>query len=135
MTERCKICYRTAAEWETNTLDEHLANAHRDDPMSVKAVYAEAHDRLFDDDGVVDADVGGGDDDEAQTDDEADETADERTAPDLADTTYGKKWYVIGVGAPGTTSWTRYCSAAGRWTNATPTGRTSGRAASPATGC
>ncbi|SFR45686.1 Tubulin/FtsZ family, GTPase domain [Halogeometricum rufum] len=101
MTERCKICYRTAAEWETNTLDEHLANAHRDDPMSVKAVYAEAHDRLFDDDGVVDADVGGGDDDEAQTDEEADETADERTAPDLADTTYGKKWYVIGVGGAG----------------------------------
>ncbi len=85
MTNLCKICMKRATEWDRGTLVEHVREAHGGELPSVEQVYPELVDEL-----------------EADADD--DPEPDRRPvepAPPLDGESYGKKWYVIGVGGAG----------------------------------
>ncbi|WP_135827752.1 FtsZ/tubulin family protein [Halorussus halobius] len=117
---KCRICFETETEWAEDSLDEHLLGSHADDETSVRAVYSDRHERLFE--GGEPADLG---------DDGSDDAPDARAGPgplsdsgasdagrtgaaggvdaddgsstdaDLLDDTYGKKWFMVGVGGAG----------------------------------
>lgn len=97
MSSRCRVCDTPAREWETDDLDEHLESAHGDERWSIKAVYPDRYERLFDGDRSTgdppDGPETGGDD--------GDESPPE-PMPGFDDgETYSRKWFVIGVGGAG----------------------------------
>ncbi|MFC6784437.1 hypothetical protein ACFQFH_00700 [Halobaculum halobium] len=102
MTESCEICYTEPADWETDTIEEHLLHAHGDAQPSVRAIYGDRFAGLFEDgaDAVADADgpdPSGGD-----------APGDPGGADDLGPVSmdddgemYGRKWFLIGIGGAG----------------------------------
>ncbi|NHN57463.1 MULTISPECIES: cell division protein FtsZ [Halorussus] len=102
---KCRICFQTETEWAEDSLDEHLLGAHAGDETSVRAVYSDRYDQLFEDGEPVDV---GGNGEEPVAPDDADEPDDgpgdqfgSSVDDDLLDSAYGKKWYMIGVGGAG----------------------------------
>lgn len=92
---RCKICRKPEEDWEEGDLDDHLRAAHVDEPAAVRTVYSDRYERVFGDGA---ADLGGG----AADGDPAGDGADTPDGLDNEfDDTYGKKWFVIGVGGAG----------------------------------
>lgn len=126
---KCRICFDTETEWAEDSLDEHLRQTHGDDEASIRAVYSDRVDRLFEDGEPVEPDDGGSQGEEGDDGDGGDSpgtgggsgpggsgptgggtitdpgtTGDEGGSSvndDLLDSTYGKKWYMIGVGGAG----------------------------------
>nr|WP_250142428.1 cell division protein FtsZ [Halosolutus amylolyticus] len=81
-------------EWDRRTLVEHVRDAHGDEPESVEQVYPELCEEVF----AADAsDKGSTDDRSRPTPEESTETP----SDDLLDDSYGKKWFLIGVGGAG----------------------------------
>ncbi|WP_135852187.1 FtsZ/tubulin family protein [Halorussus salinus] len=101
---KCRICFQTETEWDEDSLDEHLLGSHAADETSVRAVYSDRYDRLFEEGEPADL----GDEDDSEPDDSG--SVDRIGTPmddgpamddDLLDSAYGKKWYMIGVGGAG----------------------------------
>lgn len=97
---RCKICSLSERQWEENDLDRHLLSAHQDEQPAIQAVYADRYEQLFEN---AEPTAGSGSassdpDEEAKKD--AEEEAAEGINIDLDDS-YGKKWFIIGVGGAG----------------------------------
>ncbi|MHC3438626.1 cell division protein FtsZ [Natrialbaceae archaeon A-gly3] len=90
MTNICKICMKRADEWERETLVEHVRRAHGDEPESVEQVYPELADDVFSEPAS-----------ETETESERREEPVTDTSTPLADDSYGKKWYMIGIGGAG----------------------------------
>lgn len=94
---RCKICSLSQDQWEEGSLDDHILRSHADEAPAIRAVYADRYDRLFDGDEPVD---GGSEADDTTGDDGNDEGPDPGAGP-VGTGTYGKKWFLIGVGGAG----------------------------------
>lgn len=93
MSEKCKLCDAEAADWDGETLDEHLLANHTE--TEIRIMYEERHERLFSDgDPVIDD----GPDEPEPSDDSF---ADESDGVDPFGDTQGRKWFVIGVGGAG----------------------------------
>lgn len=105
MTTICKICMQRSNKWADESLVEHLARSHANEPASVEQVYPELKQKALSgsapspesSDSPVGSsstvDVGGT---AAQP-----STGTEAPSENLMDDTYGKKWYLIGVGGAG----------------------------------
>ncbi|QCS41038.1 cell division protein FtsZ [Natrinema versiforme] len=93
MTNLCKICMAREGEWERATLVEHIRAAHGDEPASVEQVYPELREEVF----------------AAESESESTDpgpgpepgTPPETPSEELLDSSYGKKWFLIGVGGAG----------------------------------
>ena len=122
MPRLCKICMKRAAQWDGDTLDEHIKQAHHDEPESVKEVYPDRYDSLFDDgeiSGSSSADMSPSSDQtpahQPETTPDPSPEPEPEPAPasnemtqdapgdgvDLHDASVGKKWFMIGVGGAG----------------------------------
>ncbi|WP_435552969.1 cell division protein FtsZ [Natrinema sp. CGMCC1.2065] len=93
MTNLCKICMAREGEWTESTLVDHVRAAHGDEPESVEQVYPELREEVF----AEEAD--GEDATTGRTRPEPGST--ETPSEDLLDSSYGKKWFLIGVGGAG----------------------------------
>lgn len=80
-----------ADEWDGETLNGHLRSAHGDEPQSVEQVYPDRYDDVFDDEENEQRQTGGHQRRDTGT----------MVSDDLLDSTYGKKWFMIGVGGVG----------------------------------
>jgi hypothetical protein len=108
---RCKICSLPEDQWGESSLDEHIIGQHGDERAAIKAVYRDRYERLFEDgEPAVNTDTNGtagGDgvdeDEPADVDDTgaADVGAPSGTDPGFDTGSYGKKWFMIGVGGAG----------------------------------
>ena len=101
MTTLCKICMSRDGEWDGDSLVEHVRLEHHDEPTSVEQIYPDLYADLFDENGDrLEDEV-----DEPSTDEDAEpiptEPPTEGPTDELLDTSYGKKWYLIGVGGAG----------------------------------
>lgn len=94
MSNVCKICMERSNEWQERSLIDHLRAAHRDEPASVEQVYPELKEEVFS--AVDDEERDGG-----SVDSESPDPITETPSDALMDDTYGKKWYLIGVGGAG----------------------------------
>lgn len=98
MTQKCRICNRTAAEWQADSIVQHLKRQHGDHERSVRAMYSEHYDDVFGDGSV---------DEDAEEEDEEEDEPESGPGGSLGGTgdefedTYGKKWFIIGVGGAG----------------------------------
>lgn len=91
---RCKICSLPQDQWGEETLDEHIVGSHADEEPAIRAVYSDRYDGLFEErtnDGGT----------EEQDEDDAETRPRESEAMSINDGTYGKKWFLIGVGGAG----------------------------------
>lgn len=95
---KCRICFQKETEWVEDSLDEHLLGAHAGDDTSVRAVYSDRYDQLFEDGEPVDVSENGDPDESAAG---PGEEFGSSVGEDLLDSAYGKKWYMIGVGGAG----------------------------------
>jgi len=99
---RCKICSIPDDKWNQGTLDEHIVEEHGNEQAAIRAVYEDRYGDLFEDGEPVVPAV-----DESDEADEVDEPNSEgATTPsegfgDFDTGSYGKKWFVIGVGGAG----------------------------------
>ncbi|SER37696.1 FtsZ/tubulin family protein [Natrinema salaciae] len=94
MTNLCKICMAREGEWDRGTLVEHIRSAHGDEPESVEQVYPELREDVF---AAEPPDEGRPDDGpRSPTESPTDTPSDE-----LLGDSYGKKWFLIGVGGAG----------------------------------
>jgi len=103
MTNICKICMKRADVWETETLIEHIRTAHADEPSSVEQVYPELKDEALsqaptgEDSSQTTASQPG----QPSSDSPGQSQSPQTPTDDLLDDSYGKKWFVIGVGGAG----------------------------------
>ena len=104
MTNICKICMKRAAAWERDSLTGHIRSAHADEPSSVEQVYPELKDEVLGGESAGDSEstteAGSQPSNGSQM---AAQRAQSTPAPsdDLLDDSYGKKWFLIGVGGAG----------------------------------
>ncbi|ELY44703.1 FtsZ/tubulin family protein [Natronorubrum tibetense] len=92
MTNICKICMQRATEWQGDSLTDHVRAAHGDEPASVEQVYPELAGAL---------EEAAPDGESPVTDGSAIDGPDDRPSDELMDDSYGKKWFLIGVGGAG----------------------------------
>lgn len=105
MTDICKICMQRSDKWAGESLVEHLARAHADEPASVEQVYPDRKEAALSEDGPAADDQ----DDAADLTDTGEfgraatpaSSGTETPSDDLMDDAYGKKWYLVGVGGAG----------------------------------
>ncbi|WP_255681509.1 cell division protein FtsZ [Natrinema sp. SYSU A 869] len=83
-----------AGEWERATLVEHVRDAHGDEPESVEQVYPDLREEVFAPEPPEDDSTGN----ETRS---GPAKSTETLSEDLLDSTYGKKWFLVGVGGAG----------------------------------
>ncbi len=94
---------KRADVWETETLIEHIRTAHADEPSSVEQVYPELKDEALsqaptgEDSSQTTASQPG----QPSSDSPGQSQSPQTPTDDLLDDSYGKKWFVIGVGGAG----------------------------------
>ncbi|GAA0203559.1 cell division protein FtsZ [Halobaculum roseum] len=107
MTESCEICFTAPADWEEDSIEEHVLNAHGDAQPSVRAIYGDRFAHLFEEGTGEDGDgAGGADAPDAPAGGDA--PTDLGGAEDLGPVSmdddgemYGRKWFLIGIGGAG----------------------------------
>lgn len=94
MSEICKICMMRRFEWETDELKGHIINDHIEEPESVQEVYPNISEN-------VDFDQSSDKNDKNESDIGEEIFQSQTSQSNTDDNTYGKKWYLIGVGGAG----------------------------------
>ncbi|WP_435129018.1 cell division protein FtsZ [Halobaculum sp. D14] len=113
MSEQCQICFASAAQWEADSLEDHIVNAHGGDEPSVRAIYGDEFAYLFGDaddapeaDGPDDSGRNGGDSGGPPAGNGIGDTGGAGAAAGggagaVDDEMYGRKWFLVGVGGAG----------------------------------
>jgi hypothetical protein len=100
MSETCKICVSSRGEWDHDTLENHIAHEHRDEPKSVEQVYPDLYEPIFVEERYWEDEAEGTDEEPLPGGGNGNgTTADGETEFGLS--SVGKKWYIIGVGGAG----------------------------------
>lgn len=91
MPEQCKICLTSSADWVSEDLEGHIRAEHGDNEASVRAMYDDRFEHVFDGSGEPEPPTGGT------------ETVPQVQAEQVTtgDEVFGKKWFIIGVGGAG----------------------------------